>query len=64
MVGCKHVFMGKSDGVHCQKCGLHLTAQQYADLCNAKAMHAKAVGTAEKPMDKQNRKKKGANTDE
>lgn len=29
---CKHRFIGKFDGVHCQKCGLHLTARQYHEL--------------------------------
>lgn len=29
---CPHVFIGKSDGVHCTRCGLHLTAQQYHEL--------------------------------
>lgn len=29
---CHHVFIGKADGVHCQVCGLHLTAQQYHEL--------------------------------
>lgn len=29
---CLHIFVGKSDGVHCTRCGLHLTAQQYHEL--------------------------------
>lgn len=29
---CHHVFIGKSDGVHCTRCGLHLTAKQYREL--------------------------------
>ena len=29
---CPHVFIGKADGVHCTRCGLHLTAQQYHEL--------------------------------
>lgn len=29
---CPHVFVGKFDGVHCTRCGLHLTAQQYHEL--------------------------------
>lgn len=27
-----HVFIGRADGVHCTRCGLHLTAQQYHEL--------------------------------
>lgn len=34
---CKHMFIGKSDGVHCRKCGLHLTAQQYHELLHPPA---------------------------
>ena len=30
MPECKHVFIGKSDGVHCAKCGLHISASEYA----------------------------------
>ena len=29
---CPHVFIGKADGVHCTRCGLHLTARQYHEL--------------------------------
>lgn len=29
---CPHVFIGKADGVHCTRCGLHLTTQQYHEL--------------------------------
>lgn len=29
---CHHVFIGRADGVHCTRCGLHLTAQQYHEL--------------------------------
>ena len=26
---CHHVFIGKADGVHCKKCGLHMSHQEY-----------------------------------
>ena len=29
---CPHVFIGRADGVHCARCGLHLTARQYHEL--------------------------------
>lgn len=29
---CPHVFVGRADGVHCTRCGLHLTAQKYHEL--------------------------------
>lgn len=32
MMECKHIFEGRADGVHCTRCGLHLTAQQYHEL--------------------------------
>ena len=28
---CSHVFIGKSDGVHCIKCGLFLTPEEYRE---------------------------------
>ncbi len=30
MAECKHVFVGRSDGVHCTKCGMHMSAKEYA----------------------------------
>lgn len=35
-VDCKHVFVGKSDGVHCEKCGFHMSAEEYAKSLNSK----------------------------
>lgn len=32
MTDCHHVFIGRADGVHCTRCGLHLTPQQYHEL--------------------------------
>ena len=32
MTDCHHVFIGRADGVHCTRCGLHLTTQQYHEL--------------------------------
>ena len=32
MTDCHHVFIGRADGVHCTRCGLHLTARQYHEL--------------------------------
>ena len=29
---CPHIFIGRTDGVPCTHCGLHLTAQQYHEL--------------------------------
>ena len=26
---CKHIFIGKADGVHCKLCSLHMTPDQY-----------------------------------
>lgn len=34
MAECSHVFMGKSDGVHCLKCGMHMTAEEYCKFLN------------------------------
>lgn len=30
MAECKHVFIGKTDGVHCNKCGLKMNTVEYA----------------------------------
>lgn len=35
MVDCKHIFVGRADGVHCTLCGLHLTAEQYRELLHS-----------------------------
>lgn len=32
MADCNHVFVGRADGVHCTRCGLHLSPQQYHEL--------------------------------
>lgn len=29
MAECKHVFTGRFDGVHCEKCGLHMNVSEY-----------------------------------
>ena len=29
MPECNHVFIGRADGVHCTKCGLHMNASDY-----------------------------------
>ena len=33
MSNCNHVFIGRSDGVHCTKCGWHLSGREYAEYC-------------------------------
>ncbi len=32
MAECNHVFIGKSDGVHCTRCGLHMHWVQFSTL--------------------------------
>ena len=34
MAECNHIFTGRSDGVHCQKCGLRLSVKEYAEYLN------------------------------
>lgn len=43
---CLHVFIGKADGVHCTRCGLHLTAQQYHELLHPPKGEQDAADTA------------------
>lgn len=43
---CPHVFIGKADGVHCTRCGLHLTAQQYHELLHPPEDEQDAADTA------------------
>ena len=40
MTECKHIFIGRSDGVHCTKCGLHMSANEYGEYCFAKKLAA------------------------
>lgn len=35
MADCKHVFIGRADGVHCTRCGLKLSPAEYAAGLNA-----------------------------
>lgn len=51
---CLHVFVGRADGVHCKKCGLHLTAEGYKELTEYKPVAASE--TAEPPKKKGGRK--------
>ena len=32
---CNHVFIGRSDGVHCTKCGLRMSASDYVKYLNS-----------------------------
>ena len=43
---CPHVFVGRADGVHCARCGLHLTAQQYHELLHPPEDEQDAAATA------------------
>lgn len=43
MADCKHIFVGRADGVHCTRCGLHLTAQQYHELLHPPECHQDAA---------------------
>ena len=43
---CPHVFIGRADGVHCTRCGLHLTAQQYHELLHPPEDEQEAADTA------------------
>lgn len=51
---CEHVFVGRADGVHCKKCGLHLTAAGYKDLTEYNPVVASK--TAEPPKKKGGKK--------
>ena len=52
MAECSHVFMGKSDGVHCLKCGMRMTAKEYC-----KFLHPETKTPAEEKPKRQTRKK-------
>lgn len=49
---CIHEFIGKSDGAHCVKCGLHMTAKEYMDY-----MRPKMMGENKSKSKRQTRKK-------
>lgn len=38
MLECKHIFIGKTDGAHCIKCGIHMTVAEYLDYMRPKMM--------------------------
>lgn len=57
---CEHVFVGRSDGVHCQKCGLHLTAEGYKELTEYKPV---AESMTEEPPKKRASKKRATKTE-
>ena len=41
MADCKHVFIGRADGVHCTRCGLKLSPAEYAAGLKAPKPEAK-----------------------
>ena len=41
MEDCKHVFIGRADGVHCTRCGLKLSPAEYAAMMAAQKPEAK-----------------------
>ena len=41
MAECEHVFIGKPDGAHCVKCGIHMTVTEYLDYMRPKIMAGK-----------------------
>lgn len=53
MTDCRHVFIGRADGVHCTRCGLHLTPQQYHEL-----LHPPEPAAVEPPQEKPKRTRK------
>lgn len=55
MTECKHEFIGKADGVHCKKCGIILSALEYARYMNPEIQ--------EKPKPKRNGGKKVKNNE-
>ena len=55
MAECKHEFIGKADGVHCKKCGIILSALEYARYMNPEIQ--------EKPKPKWNGGKKVKNNE-
>ncbi len=50
MPDCKHVFIGRADGVHCTRCGLKLTAAEYAAARSAPKPEAKKPARAGKKV--------------
>lgn len=52
MTNCKHSFIGRSDGIHCGKCGLKLTPQEYAAMAQPAAAEAKKPARAGKKVTK------------
>lgn len=48
MMECnKHIFEGRADGVHCKRCGLHLSVEQYAAYLHPPDRETPTQGPAE-----------------
>lgn len=61
---CEHVFVGRADGVHCKKCGLHLTAEEYKELTEYKPAAPSETEEPPKKGGKKRTTKKEAEADE
>ena len=57
MAECNHVFIGRSDGVHCTKCGLYMTAEDYAAFLHPDQTEAKPKTQQKAKPTRQTRKR-------
>lgn len=50
-MNCKHVFIGDANGIKCQKCGMKMTAEEYAKHIQNKKKGAKKNERVSKAAD-------------
>ena len=54
MTECIHVFVGSADGVCCGKCGLHLSADEYAQMLATESNNSKPTSKRTKSKKEEN----------
>ena len=50
-LNCNHIFEGRADGVHCKKCNLYLTPEEYAEFLKPKKEPNSAKRKAKKVVE-------------
>lgn len=49
MKKCKHIFKGHANGVTCMRCGLEMTAEEYAEFLSSKEPDGDKKGKQDEP---------------
>ena len=58
---CTHIFIGRVDGVHCMKCGCHMSAEEYNQWLRGSSVEEIRIPAIElQPKPKRQQRKRGA----